>query len=163
MQAEKSFIVLVLFCMCFFNCSSKKEANTLNTTTALIDTVIIRDTIYLDKESSISDDLYFSINSIYNGNYWEKEYDDEYWYFYKILLSSIGERKYIYVEKIQIIDDSKVKMIKRTKIPPSIFGRDSDYYYHSPALIDWISPTIVKLLIEKKEYNLDISKMKIVK
>jgi hypothetical protein len=163
MQKRNYLILLCIFFTSFFSCSFKKDANALDTN-IVADTVIIRDTIYIDKESSIDDDLYFSISSIYSdGGCWEKEHDDEYWYYYKILFSSIEERNYIYVEEIQIIGDSNVKMIKRTKISPKVFGRDSDYYYYPPKFIDWISPTVVKLLIEEKEYNLDISKMKVVK
>ena len=127
------------------------------------DTVFIRNTVYIEEESAISDDFYFSINSIYAGNCWEKEND---WYYYRILFTSIEEQDYIYIEEIKIIADSKVKLIKRTKIQPKLFGIEFfglDSFHYKPELIEWISPTVVKLLIEKKEYKLDISKMKIVK
>jgi len=130
------------------------------------DTVFICDTVYLEEKSAISDDFYFSINSIYAGNCWEKENDGDYWYYYRILFTSIEEQDYIYIEEIKIIADSKVKLIKRTKIQPQLFGIESfglDSFHYKPELIEWISPTVVKLLIEKKEYKLDISKMKIVK
>jgi len=162
MQKKGCVTILYFFFISFCSCSSNKDTNTLNPTN-IVDTLIIRDTVYVDNEFSISDDFYFSINSISMGGTWEKEYDDEYSYYYRMLFSSIEECNYIHVEEIQIIGDSKVKMIKRTKISPKIFGYNSDYYYYHPVLIDWISPAVVRLLIEEKEYNLDISKMKIVK
>jgi hypothetical protein len=141
------------------SCSSKEAANDV----IIKDTVniVVKDTIYITNESIISNDLYFSINSIYHGGYWEKEDDNDYYFYYRLLFTSIEEVYYIYVEEIKIISDSKVELVKRIEIVPKIFGQE--YYREPPKIIDWFSSTIVELLINGEKYNLDISKMKVIK
>jgi len=155
--------VFCLFNIIFINCSSKEKGNSLtkNNTIAIRDTVVIKDTIYISENASVTDDFYFSIGKISIGDYWEKKDDIDYNYYYRLLFTSVEERYYLYIEEIKVDDDSKVKLINRFKVNPQTFGQD--YYNYPPEIVDWISPTIVKLLINKKEYNLDISKMEIVK
>ena len=81
------FVILLFFLDCC--CSKHSKDNPFGIMDIVTDTIFIRDTIYLDKEYSISDDLYFSINEIYNGDSWEKKDDADYDYYYRLLFSSI--------------------------------------------------------------------------
>jgi len=151
----------VCFNIIFVNCSSKEKGNNLakNYAIAVKDTVVITDTVYISENTSITDDFYFSIGKISIGDYFEKNGDA--YYYYRLLFTSVAERYYLYIEELKIIDDGKVKLIKRFNVNPQIFGQD--YYNYPPEIIDWVSSIVVKLLIDEKEYNLDISKMKVVK
>lgn len=151
---KHNYLLFILLCVFLFNCSSKETSKITN------NRVIEKDTIYINSQSSISDNLYFSINGISVGDYWENENDPDYYYYYRFLFASIEERKYLYAEEIKIIDDGKVKLIKRIEVLPEIFGLD--YYLDSPQVIRWTSPITLKLLINKKEYELNIRTMKII-
>lgn len=127
------------------------------------DTVILHDTIYLDDSCIISDYLYLSINELYNGYSWSNNKDED--YFYRILFSSIEERKYVYIEQIQIVFDGKYKLIKRIEILPKLFGMEfyagMDFFTEEVKLIEWISPTKISLSIGTKKFILDIKKMEV--
>jgi len=139
------------------NKASKSEIS--NSSDIKVDTVFIRDTIFVEKKTSISDDLYFSIRSIHYGGNWEKENDD-YSYYYKILECSVEETGWIEIEEIRIIYDGKIELVKREKIQPSVFGLEYDT---SISLIKWISPKVVRFSIwvgKWEQYDLDISNMR---
>jgi len=119
--------------------------------------VAVHDTIYLKDSCIIPDYLYLSINRLYNGNSWSNNDDDE--FFYRILLSSIEELEYIYVEQIQIIGDSQCKLVKRIMVSPKVFGMD--YFINEIKFIEWISPTKILLSIGDIEFKFDIKQMKI--
>jgi len=148
MKQKKKLFYLFLCVYLFVNCTSKE------TTTFVNNKVIEKDTVYINTGSPISDDLYFSINKISIGDYWEKNDESDCFYYYRLLLTSLEERHSIYVEEIKIIDDSKVEMVKRFEIKPDIFGEV--YYSEPPDIVNWLSPTVVKLLINEKELDLDI-------
>ena len=153
-------IYLILSCvlyMSFFSCTSKKT-NTLNGTSIAVDTVkiFVRDTIYITDSCLFPDHIYLYVNYITNSRVWGS--DD----IYRIVFTSVEEMRSIYLEKFQIMESDGLKFIERTKIPPEIFEDEFNYYAYHPKIIEWVSPTVAKLLINEKEYNLDISKMKVV-
>jgi hypothetical protein len=159
MSRQILLFTIHVFFITLISCSSREVTNEV----IIKDTVsvVVKDTIYITKDPIISNDLYFSINNIYNGGYWEKENDNNYYFYYRLLFTSIEEIYYIYVEEVKIISDSKVELVKRMEIVPKIFGQE--YYHEPPEVIDWVSSTVIELLINGEKYNLNLSKMKVVK
>ena len=171
----KTKIFLIISC-CFFvvflGCSTdKKNANVQNETVLQVDTIFVRDTVFLYREYSVStmsttntptsidNYIYLTLNRIFWGNSrWEAWQDEQGKSFVYRLLSTHKGR--LYVEKIGWIGSyDEHYLANRVEICPQIFGMDDFVFLQK---VEWISPTIVKLLVNDKEYALDIPRMKVV-
>lgn len=107
-------------------------------------------------EPIISNNLYLSLDSISNGESWLENNDKQ--FFYRILLSSIEESKYVYVELIEILEEGSLQFIKRDEIVPEMFG--FDYYSYSPEIIKWHSPSVIEMKINQMHYLFNLQTMK---
>ena len=107
-----------------------------------------------NQQPIISNSLYFSIEDLYSGPVWRDE--DGTGFFYRILLCSVEEEKYIYVELISFpAEEGPWKLVKREKIESDIFG--FVYYSDYPKMIKWISSDKVELEINHEMFIYDIT------
>ncbi|MBT7142942.1 MAG: hypothetical protein HN704_10460 [Bacteroidetes bacterium] len=118
------------------------------------------DSYFSNSESKIDSMLnlaayshYLYLYSLSNGDYWRDETTNNS-YFYRLLFSSVGEEAYIDVEKIEILEEGKLKLVSRIKLQPEIFNLE--YFPLRPNLIIWKSPIEVVVKINMNHYLLDL-------
>ena len=73
------------------------------------------------------------------------------------MFSSSEETRSFHIEKIQVVGDGIVKLVKRFKIPSEVFGAGNDY--SNIDFIKWFSPEIVEISVDGKKMKLDITKL----
>jgi hypothetical protein len=166
-------IFKILLFVSFYSCSSNDKNAPMQA-----ETVIIRDTIYLNSKetpittvyeegnlSSIINIAYLTMLKVSYGDRWKNKLGEE--YFYRLVFTSIEECEQLYVEKIGWINNESdhLKLVSRAEIRDKDF--DGNWWYDCVPKIEWISPTVVKLSFttddledrSEKEFYLDISKI----
>jgi len=177
MQTKNHLVLLCLFFLCL-GCSGNQHGvfgNLDDNTVTIRDTVYIRDTIFVYKKvlshsevipltyvaiarNSLPADgvTHLTLTRIAKGCAWRDEQGNE--VFYQLLFGSAGENFHMNIEKIGFTSGDGVYLVNRMAVYPQVFGQS--WYRFPPELIKWISPTVVRLLIDRdKEYDLDIPAM----
>lgn len=105
-----------------------------------------------DKLDSISnckfpEEIYSYLTSIYIGDVWD---DDKAMksYYYRILICTVEETASVYVELFEVKEGDVSILIDRNMLTPKIF--DDERLRLTPELIEWISPTKVRLKANDK-------------
>ena len=178
----------VLF-VSFYNCSpNNQDTNAQDAKT------VIRDTVYLYKEaetetkcdvfsyeyvgaifytnpSSLTNILYLTMDRMFRGKIWNNEQGG--YFFYRLLFASVGDAEFLFVEKIDWIEEEEgkefFKLVSRFRITKEHFN--GNWWYDGAPKVEWISPTVVKLSFatdnwedrSEKEFYLDLAKLEILK
>lgn len=145
------FFLIFIFTQCSNKSNYNDKISENKSKTSLvplgIDTLCVKDTCIITQE------LYFSLNFITNGESWIEEASNNEHY-YRILITSVEENYRLFVEKILICDDSKVELISRIQIAPQLFGLE--FFSIEPIFVEWISPTKLRFKIENINYTFDL-------
>lgn len=146
------FIPLVMVISLIISCSGKR-----NNQSNVSSSDSLKDTVYIKTDSTIIlENLYLNLDSIKIGDPFTD--NDEKYGYYRLLFSSSEEMQSVYVEKINIIDDGQVKLEKRFKLSPELFGDNFETF--PIEFVNWEAPEIIKIIIDGTLINLNLTTLK---
>ena len=173
MQTKNYLLLLCLFCLCI-GCSRSQQGTpaSFDENVVIVRDTIVREvvrTVVRDRETAppvfvaianisfpADDTILVTSTRISRGPTWDD--GQENFFFYQLLLSNIGEINRIHVEKIGWLDiGDQLYLANRVEVHSEVFGQKWGLWF--PEVIKWISPTIVRILTNNREYDLDIPAM----
>ncbi|MBP1631115.1 MAG: hypothetical protein H6Q15_2008 [Bacteroidetes bacterium] len=152
---KKNNLILILTCVFFYLASSnvcyaKQERN-------YSENKFVNKNY--DKYDSISnckfpEEIYNYLTSIYLGDVWEDDKTTKS-YYYRILVCTIEETASVYVELFEVMDGDITILVDRNKLSPKIF--DDEKFRLTPELLEWLSPTKIRLKANDNVKLIDIN------
>ena len=153
--------------MSFFSCSLNRKNTNAQEVKTEISNLYIATTIYEENNPcSLTNILYLTMIGMSRGDTWQDEQDE--YFFYRLVFSSMGEHYNLDVEKIGWLSNESdhLNLVSRIRIQEKDF--DNNWWYGDVPKIEWISPTVVKLSFaiagnwedkSEKEFILDLTKI----
>lgn len=152
--------LILIFFISILSCKNQSDDKPINTNDKRVDTQVLNkqplgsdNTQEKEKNNCIIDDnLYSNLDYISIGDSWFDENQNKQ-FFYRIIVSSMGEEAYLYKELFEIKEEGFIQFINRKKIDPM---KLSLQYFSSIPDFKWEDYNIVILTIDNKNYELQL-------
>jgi hypothetical protein len=99
-------------------------------------------------------DFYLSIDQMLTADPWTGVKTGRR-FFYRVIVSSVEESRYLHGELLEVIGDGKVKEIARKEVPASTLGLE--YLNAMPVLKRWKSYHEIELSVNEEVFTLDVA------
>jgi len=154
----RNIVLLLIIPILIMGCKNKNGINAGSGTTDSVNSKL-KEAVYVKSDSAIvPEQLYLSLDSIKIGAPFTDKADN--YGYYRLLFSSSEETRSFHIEKIQVVGDGKMKLIKRFIIPTEVFGTDNNLL--NIDFIKWYSPEIIEINVNGKKMKFDITKLNVV-